>query len=191
MKLVIAYAQESHNIKNNIQDSKNTWIKHIARFNETVEILIFYVCKMVHFLDLCFDILMHVKKFPQERGGPFNFVHLFKIPTSDFTPFKTATSHLIFYSWGGVLIYDYWVIYEIFIFPFQGGCLMFSPERCLRVICATFILHNMCMDRGLPIEGDVADEMEKEPAEPEYDDGLGRHDGRIARDLTVQRRFTY
>lgn len=48
-----------------------------------------------------------------------------------------------------------------------GGCMMFSPERCIRVIVATAVLHNICVQRRLPEPEEDADIG---PADQDVDD---------------------
>ena len=44
----------------------------------------------------------------------------------------------------------------------MGGCLIFSPQRCLKVIIATAIQHNICIERNIPLANydDEHDEMD-------------------------------
>ena len=42
----------------------------------------------------------------------------------------------------------------------SGGCLLFSPKRCVKIIMATAILHNICNEHGLPIDEPELEEGE-------------------------------
>ena len=39
----------------------------------------------------------------------------------------------------------------------SGGCMMFKPERCVKVIVCTAILHNICIDNGIPLDIELED----------------------------------
>ena len=43
-----------------------------------------------------------------------------------------------------------------------GGCLVYSPERCLRIITSCFILHNICIDYNIQIDEDLVPEEAEE-----------------------------
>ena len=77
----------------------------------------------------------------------------------------------------------------------SGGCMMFRPERCVVIIVATAILHNICIDRRLP-----APEVDDAASDSDGDEGDGdgdgddhqqnnRNDGVIARDNIMRAVF--
>ena len=51
----------------------------------------------------------------------------------------------------------------------SGGCLMFSTERCLGVIVATSILHNICIERNTPLPVDDDDEDDAPEVDNDYE----------------------
>ena len=58
------------------------------------------------------------------------------------------------------------------------GCLVYSPERCIRIITDCLILHNICIDHNIQIANednfDEIDEEEQEiPDEYEHDEQIG------------------
>lgn len=53
-----------------------------------------------------------------------------------------------------------------------GGCLMFCSQRCLKVIVATAILHNICIERGTPLPEDYdEDDVEEEDSSDDESEG--------------------
>ena len=51
-----------------------------------------------------------------------------------------------------------------------GGCLMFSVERCLKVIVATAILHNICIERNTPLPDDADEDIDDDDDDDEGQD---------------------
>ena len=68
-----------------------------------------------------------------------------------------------------------------------GGCLMFTPQKCVEVIIATAILHNICVKRQLPLVQTLDSIQEPEEDDdnpiPQFgvnEDGRGTRDNLIA-----------
>jgi hypothetical protein len=79
----------------------------------------------------------------------------------------------------------------------SGGVLTYAPEKCCKIIVACMILHNMCMDAGIPLEDD--DDLPREEDEDEEDrierpllmrNNNRRGDGWNVRQRLIQERFT-
>ena len=69
---------------------------------------------------------------------------------------------------------------------------MFAPARCIRVTLAAFILHNICISRGLPLDEDVEECEDVDGGnvqDPGHDDILLGNDGKRIRDQLVRGRF--
>ena len=62
-----------------------------------------------------------------------------------------------------------------------GGCLVYSPERAIRIITACFILHNLCVEHNIPSndEDDVQQDEEENEVGNREDD---RIEGQMVRD---------
>ena len=69
-----------------------------------------------------------------------------------------------------------------------GGCLMFSPERCVKVIITTCILHNICIKRRLAL---VQERVEVDDPEDENEivENQGDDDGRATRNALIANVF--
>ena len=76
----------------------------------------------------------------------------------------------------------------------SGGCLMFKPERCIKVIVATAILHNICIKNSIPLYEDLLDnaiqEEEEEYEEHEDEDGELAGDAIAFRNQIIQHHFS-
>ena len=72
--------------------------------------------------------------------------------------------------------------------------MMFRPERCVIIIVATAILHNICSDRRLPAPevDDAASDSDGDEGDGDGDDHQqnNRNDGVIARDNIMPAVFT-
>ena len=68
---------------------------------------------------------------------------------------------------------------------------MFRPERCVVVIVATAILHNICIDRKLPAPevDDAASDSDEGDGEGDNRQQNNRNDGVIARDNLMRAVF--
>lgn len=75
-----------------------------------------------------------------------------------------------------------------------GGVLMFSPARCVKVITATAVLHNICQDRHVPLPHDAVDRPMPLPIHGEMEENaqplLVHEDGRRAREEIIRGHFT-
>jgi hypothetical protein len=75
----------------------------------------------------------------------------------------------------------------------SGGCMMFAPARCVKVIIATAILHNICIEHGIPMNQDP-DLVDEEG--DELDNVLGDQNdqqdanGVVVRNKLIQTVFT-
>ena len=71
-----------------------------------------------------------------------------------------------------------------------GGCLMFTPQKCVKVIIATAILHNICVKRQLPLVQtlDCIQEPEEDDDNPMPQFGVNE-DGRGTRDNLIANFF--
>jgi hypothetical protein len=79
----------------------------------------------------------------------------------------------------------------------SGGCLMYAPDRCIHIITACLILHNVCVLNNLPVdEEDVvpADENDEQAGNdinyPGDNFNPAQTSGRIVRQRLVEGRFT-
>lgn len=72
----------------------------------------------------------------------------------------------------------------------SGGCMMFSPQRDVKVIAATAVLHNICVRNRIPIQ--VEDDQEDHDLDMPDDDTDGQRrdvDGRMARQVIIDTYF--
>ena len=72
-----------------------------------------------------------------------------------------------------------------------GGCLMYTPERCVKIILSCLILHNICIANNLPepeavVNRDADDNVEDEDAEARQFD---QEDGIAVRNELINVRF--
>lgn len=74
-----------------------------------------------------------------------------------------------------------------------GGAMLFSPERCCTIIMATAILHNICIDRGLPVVNELGQRVRPRPERDvgEIFDGAQDVAGLRKRDSLVRRVFDH
>ncbi|WAR28222.1 HARB1-like protein [Mya arenaria] len=68
-----------------------------------------------------------------------------------------------------------------------GGCLMFSPDKCAQIVTACIHLHNLCLDRHVPMPGTVlrqdGQDMDQQPlAVP-----APNHSGVLHRNILINR----
>lgn len=74
-----------------------------------------------------------------------------------------------------------------------GGCLMFSPARCVNVIVATAILHNICVRHNVPLDVDLPDDEreqeEDDDGQQQQDQGAPQHAGVRVRRALIQQLF--
>ncbi|WAQ96392.1 HARB1-like protein [Mya arenaria] len=73
----------------------------------------------------------------------------------------------------------------------KSGChLMYTPVKCVNIICATVVLHNICVTRGIPMpdEPDVPDNNEGDDENRDDDDEHGQCvlSGRQTRDRLIR-----
>jgi len=72
-----------------------------------------------------------------------------------------------------------------------GGALTLTPARCVKVIIATAVLHNMCQEQGIPLPPDAPNRRMDDPDDdynpPPNDNVL--NDGRATRDALIQGHF--
>ena len=74
-----------------------------------------------------------------------------------------------------------------------GGAMTLRPSRCIRVIIATAMLHNICQDRGVPLPPGVPENRADNPdidTNPPLPDSDLNNAGRLARDALVRGHFT-
>lgn len=78
----------------------------------------------------------------------------------------------------------------------SGGCLLYSPERCVNIIVSCLVLHNICVERNTPVpnreDGEEEEEEEEDEDEREYEAIAQGQDGRaavIARQLLIDQLF--
>ena len=64
----------------------------------------------------------------------------------------------------------------------SGGCFMFASERSLKVIAATAILHNICIERNTPLGDDDNDDDEMDSDD---DEGSDEDNGGVLQDNEV------
>lgn len=74
-----------------------------------------------------------------------------------------------------------------------GGAMTLKPNRCIAVIVATAILHNICQEHGVPLPEDAPpNRMENPDADnnpPINDVGDAPNEGRLARDALIRGHF--
>ena len=69
-----------------------------------------------------------------------------------------------------------------------GGCLVYSPERCIQIIVACFILHNICIDHNIPLEQQEDEQVEEQ--DEEIYDGEAEQAGVEVRNALIRDRFS-
>ena len=73
----------------------------------------------------------------------------------------------------------------------HGGALTLAPDRCVNVIVATAVLHNICEEQGIPLPPDVPNQRVDNPDDdvnPPINNVLP-NDGRLARDALIMGHF--
>ena len=66
---------------------------------------------------------------------------------------------------------------------------MFKPERCIKVIVATAILHRLCIKNAIPLQDDLPDEAMQEEHEDQEGEIAG--DGFVLRNQIIEYHFTH
>ena len=65
---------------------------------------------------------------------------------------------------------------------------MLKPERCIKVIVATAILHNLCIKNSITLDDDLLDNtIQEEQGEQEEHEEHGDQDGELAGDAVAFR----
>ena len=74
----------------------------------------------------------------------------------------------------------------------SAGCLVYKPETCVQIITACLILHNVCVEKNLPLEDDLEEFMEPHIEDNDLPDDpiMPGNPGVAAHNRLIRARFT-